>query len=170
MQGSCSELSTPDKGVDSTKKAMEAAGRLLARRAYSRTELEKHLTSAGFEPGTVEATLQRLHELGLVDDAAFAAEWIENRANRKGLGPRRLREELEKKGIAGEVIDSILDSGRDEELSRATEIAAGHLARVVDLPLVKQANRLQSLLARRGFGAEVVDLAVRAVLPPEGWD
>ena len=132
--------------------------------------MEKRLGTAGFEPDTVEATLRRLEELGLMDDSAFAAEWIESRAARKGLGRRRLRAELERKGIAPELIETALESGSDGELARAIEIAATHLRKVADLPLVKQAGRLQALLARRGFGEEVVDSAVRAVLPPEGWD
>ena len=142
----------------------------MARRAYSEAELRDRLSAAGYETDMVESTLERLQSLGLIDDAAFASQWVEQRADRKGLGSRRLRAELEKKGVATDVIDSIIESGAEGELTRATEIAAGHLRKVVDLPLVKQAARLQSLLARRGFSEEVVEPAVRAVLPPEGWD
>lgn len=141
----------------------------MARRAYSRSELEKRLTNAGYAAEDVAATLERLGELRLIDDADFAAVWVEQRA-RRGLGAERLRAELENKGVAREVIDLILESSGDDELARATAIAATHLEKVIDLPLPRQASRLQGLLARRGFSEEVVDSAVRAVLPPEGWD
>jgi regulatory protein len=149
---------------------MEAAGRLLSVRARSESELRVRLGAKGFDTDEVDTALGRLRELRLVDDEEFARQWVEQRSGRKGLGARRLRSELIGKGVDPEVIDSVLAPSTEDELERAKEIAAGHLRKVVGLPLEKQAARLFGFLCRRGFAPEVVDPAVRAVLPPEGWD
>jgi regulatory protein len=149
---------------------MEAAGRLLGVRARSEVELRQRLTAKGFDDTDVDAALGRLRELRLIDDEEFARQWVEQRSGRKGLGAERLRRELGSKGIASEVIESVLADNSDDELERAKEIAAAHLRKFGDLPLPKQAARLFGFLSRRGFAPEVVDPAVRAVLPPEGWD
>jgi len=51
----------------------------LAVRQRSRRELERRLVQAGFDPDAVEAELVRLEEVGLIDDAAFAAALVESR-------------------------------------------------------------------------------------------
>ncbi len=149
---------------------MERAGKWLALRPRSEAELRDRLLQGGFEPGVVEDTLGRLRELKLVDDFAFAQQWVEERAARKGLGPAKLAAELSAKGIEQAAIEAAIASLADEELTRAKEVAAARIRRLAELPLAVQAARLEGSLARRGFSAEVSEQAVKAVLPPEGWD
>ncbi len=148
---------------------MDAAGRLLVRRAHTEAELRTRLATAGFDAEMIDATIERLGCLKLVDDTAFAGQWVEERAIRKGLGPLKLRAELEAKGVATEAIEQALAETGDE-LTRATELAAGRLSRLARLPLQKQGTRLFAWLVGRGFDAEIAEAAARAVLPPEGWD
>ncbi|HYI46616.1 MAG TPA: regulatory protein RecX [Actinomycetota bacterium] len=150
--------------------AIEAAGRLLTVRGRSESELRQRLVAKKFPEDEVEAAMTRLRELNLVDDGQFAAQWVEERSSGKGYGSERLRRELAAKGVAPELIESALQSCGDGDLARATELAAKQVRKVVDLPLNRQATRLYGFLKRRGFSSEVTDSAVRAVLPPEGWD
>lgn len=147
------------------KEAMSKAGRSLARRPHSRAELGLKLKA--FEPEVVEAALVRLEELGLIDDVAFAEQWVRERS--QGRGPRALRVELAQKGVAQEVIEAALGSG-DDEAVRADELAARHLRKVASRHPQKQAAAIQGMLLRRGFSMDVAIAAARRVLPPEGWD
>jgi regulatory protein len=145
------------------------AGRLLAARARTEKEIVERLSVAAFEPGVVQRVLGRLRELDLVDDAAFARQWIEERGSR-GRGARLLTHELRVRGIDSDTIRCALEDAGGDETGAATELAARHLRRVADLPVAKQMARLAGLLARRGYPEEVVEEVVRSVLPPEGWD
>src|SRR5918992_6044157 len=98
--GAAVEESPSDPGL---RKAMERAGRWLALRPRTESELRDRLQEGGFDEDTVERVLARLAELRLVDDEAFAKQWVEERARRKGLGPRALVADLESKGISLEV-------------------------------------------------------------------
>lgn len=152
------------------REAMARAGRLLATRPRSEAELSRRLADAGFEPDAVDAVLARLRELGLVDDAGFALQWIHERSARKKLSPRALMHELRAKGIdAGVAEDALARAGLDET-AQATELAARYVRRVASKPLREQAAGIQQMLARRGYSFETAEAAARAVLPPEGWD
>lgn len=143
---------------------------MLALRARSEKEIRDRLTEAEFDAEVVEVTVARLHELDLLDDVAFAKQWIEERAERKGLGPRALVSELYRKGIERSVAEQALsECGVDEE-AQARDEAARHLRKVIRFPLRQQATKLQQMLVRKGFSYEAADAGVRSVLPPEGWD
>jgi regulatory protein len=149
---------------------MQRAGRLLASRARSERELGDRLSRAGFDEPTVEATLRRLRELGLVDDADFARRWVEERAATKGLGPVLLMSELRSKGVDVAVAETAIAEAGVDEIAQATELAAALVTRVARKPLERQANSLWQMLRRKGYSSDAAEAAVKAVFPPEGWD
>jgi regulatory protein len=152
------------------REAMARAGRLLATRARSEAELRSRLTDAGFEPAVVSAAVDRLKTLGLVDDAEFARQWVRERAARKKLSARALLHELTGKGIDREVADEALAEAGLDEVAQATDLASRYVRRVASKPLRDQASRVRQMLVRRGYSPETCEAAVKAVLPPEGWD
>jgi regulatory protein len=150
--------------------AMERAARLLAASSRSETDLRGRLAGAGYPADVVERVLGRLGELGLVNDFAFAREWIDRRMRARRLSPRALLAELEAKGVAPETAEAALaESGLDEDAA-AREWAARLSGKVSSRPLGEQAGRLRDMLVRRGFSPEAAEGAVRWVLPPDGWD
>lgn len=155
--------------ADSHQRAMTRAGRWLALRPRTVTEMRTRLSEGGFDPETVEGAIARLVELRLLDDLAYAEQYVEERA-RKGLGPHALRAELETKGVDAETAGAAVAGVEDDETRIATEVAVKALKRLADRPLEQQAARLRQALARKGFSEEAAREAVRAVLPPEGWD
>lgn len=152
------------------REAMARAGRLLASRPRSEAELASRLTDAGFEPAVVEAVVERLKALALLDDAEFALQWVRELSARKKLSARVLVHELHGKGIDREVAEAALARAGLDELAQATELAASYVRRVASKPLREQATRITQMLARRGYSFETAEAAARAVLPPEGWD
>lgn len=152
------------------REAMARAGRLLATRPRSVAEITRRLGDAGFEPAVVGAAVERLQALGLVDDAQFALQWIQERSTRKRLSARALLHELHGKGIDRETAEGALAKAGLDEVSQATEVASRYVRRVASKPLGEQATRIQQMLSRRGFSYEACQAAIKAVLPPEGWD
>jgi len=153
---------------DPYREAMGKAGRILARRAHSEQELRDKLGTR-LNDAVGDVVVARLQQLGLVDDAAFARQWVEERAARKGRGV--LAAELEAKGIDTEVIEGILSRFPEEhEEARARELAVKHLDKVAGKPLPRQAASILQMLLRRGFEPELAEAATQAVLPPKGWD
>ena len=152
------------------REAMQRAGHLLASRPRTEHEIRIRLSSAGFEDPIVDRTIARLIELRLVDDAAFTRQWIAERAVAKGKAGQALISELAEKGVDRELVEEALAESGIDEVAQAAALAARFLPKVAGRPLERQAEALMGRLLRRGFSHEVARDAVRAVLPPEGWD
>src|SRR5439155_26343498 len=94
-------------GAEGADKALQAALRFIESRPRSAAEIRERLRRKAFEPNAIEAAIGRLSDLGLVDDAAFARFWIENRQTCRPRGASALREELRRKGVDRAVVDSV---------------------------------------------------------------
>jgi len=86
--------------VDDPADVLAAAARFLEARPRSTDEVRRRLRDAGYRVDLVDAALDRLAQLGYLDDAAFARAWVESRDRARPRGARALRDELRGKGVA----------------------------------------------------------------------
>ncbi|WP_432278623.1 recombination regulator RecX [Nocardia carnea] len=161
-----SEAGDPDGDPSggSVEQAKEACLRLLAVRARSRAELAQRLAAKGFAAEVAERALDRLAEVGLVDDAEFARQWVRQRHGFAGKGRQALAQELRRKGVAAEDASAALaDVTADDEHARATELVRRKLRTLpAGLDRDKAMRRLVGMLARRGYGHSVAYTVVRS--------
>lgn len=151
---STSEPADPPKpaGPKREEQARDVCLRLLTVRARTRAELEAQLTKRGFPDDVGARVLDRLVEVGLLDDAAFAQEWVRSRRANAGKGKRALAAELRTKGVDAELIADTLDSvDAGEWRVRAEELVATKLRREKLDDVQKVTRRLVAMLARRGY-------------------
>jgi len=102
----------------------------------------------------IQDVLAKLQERRWVDDAAFAAFWIENRESFKPRSRHALRVELRQKGISDQIIEASLADV--DELASAYEAARGRAARLAHLDYQTFRRRLGGFLQRRGFGYDEI--------------
>jgi regulatory protein len=140
-------------------KALQLAMRYLDSRPRSAAELREKLTRKEIPPEAIDSALARLQELGLVDDAAFARYWVENRQILRPRGTQALRDELRRKGIDRNVIEATV---RDEELVGDQSAGAWQLARKALRKYAQSPDkqtfqrRMGGYLQRRGFSFDVI--------------
>ncbi len=128
--------------------------RLLTVRARTRSELTEQLAKRGYEEDLSAKVLNRLTEVGLIDDEDFAEQWVRSRHANSGKGKRALAVELRKKGVDKEVIDAALaELDPAAERQRAEQLVRDKLRRerLDDDGDVKVTRRLVGMLARRGY-------------------
>ena len=114
--------------------------------------------------------LDRLAEVGLVDDADFAEQWVRSRRANAGKGKRALAAELRTKGVPGEVITAVLaDIDAEAERERAEQLVRDKLRRerLSEADDPKVMRRLVGMLARRGYGQSMALDVVRLELASE---
>ena len=146
--------------------AYRTAVRSLERRSFARADLGRRLQRKGHPREAVAAALDRLAAQRLLDDAAFALNYVETRAAR-GRGPSRLLRDLLAMGVERRLIDRALaahaaDPG--DETAVPLALATRRAAQLGDLPAGVKRRRLLAFLARRGFtGREVGELVRRVV-------
>ena len=167
---------TPDgeQAQDPRKREEQAKNvclRLLTVRARTRSELIEQLTKRGYEEDLSAKVLNRLTEVGLIDDEDFAEQWVRSRHANSGKGKRALAVELRKKGVDKEVIDAALaDLDPAAERQRAEQLVRDKLRRERlddDDGDVKVTRRLVGMLARRGYHQSMALDVVRDELAGE---
>ncbi|WP_415154731.1 regulatory protein RecX [Propionicimonas sp.] len=144
--------------------AREIALRQLTVRARTRAELERALARRNVPAEVVREVLDRLTDVGLVDDAVFARDWLAA-GERRHKSRRALLAELATKGVDRDVVEGVLaelDGDNDYLVARGFAERKAASMRALD-PQVRY-RRLAGALARRGFAASVVAQVTREVL------
>ncbi len=141
--------------ADAVAVAREIALRRLSVRARSRKELAQDLAKRDVPAEAAKQVLDRFTEVGLIDDAAFAAQWVESRGSRSGAS--RLRQELRQKGVADEhIADAVGGRDDDADITAARALAQRKATAMGRLDRVVRERRLAALLGRRGFSTAVI--------------
>jgi regulatory protein len=167
MTASCPLPSTSEPSRD--EQARTLCLRLLTARARTRAELAGQLAKRGYPDDVSTRVLDRLADVGLVDDVDFAEQWVHSRRVNAGKGKRALAAELHTKGVDNDVIASVLsDINPDAERDRAEELVRKKLRRenLSDDDL-RLRRRLVAMLARRGYGQTMAYDVVSAELTAE---
>lgn len=136
--------------------------RLLGGREHSRAELERKLAPHEQEPGQLQRVLDDLQARGFISEQRVVESVLHRRAVR--LGAARIRQELQQKGIADELVAQAVQQLRATEFDRAR----GVWQRRFGTPPQEAAERARQsrFLAARGFGGDVI----RRVLGGSGDD
>lgn len=120
---------------------------LIARRPRSRWELEDYLRRKDSPAPLTEQILNKLSELGYVDDLKFAQLWVENRRLLRPTSRRRLIQELRQKRVPQEVIEEVLTEDETDELSVLREMVIKKRRQTK----YQDDLKLMQYLARQGF-------------------
>ncbi len=123
----CVNDSVNEESLDEMKaesnivRAKEKALYLLEYRARTAKELMDKLTPI-FGTDAAESAVQRMEELGLIDDEAFAREYARTLLFSKKLSPKSAVYELMKKGIERNTAEEILDEYECDEQEQIRQI------------------------------------------------
>lgn len=138
------------------KNALDYAARLLAPRAMSEHTLREKMTKKEFAPEDIDYAVQRLTELGALNDEDFAGTLARYYAG-KGFGRQKVAQELRRRGIGREISDRVLQG-----FAPCSEQVVAYLEKTLhgetrDKRLLRKAA---AGLYRRGFSWEQIDAAI----------
>ena len=130
---------------------------LLSRRDHGRRELRRKLVQRGLDADEVDAALDRLHDLGLLDDLR-SAESLLRALVRQARGPLRIRQKMRERGFDAELVDQVLSECEVDWVSLCRE-------RSYKRELIPDDHRsrakLQRSLMQQGFRMDTVMSVVR---------
>lgn len=153
------------QSVDPAQRAREICLRQLAIRPRTRAELAQALRRAGISDQVAAEVLDRYHEVGMIDDAAFARAWVTSRHHGRGLARRALGAELRRRGVdpetVGDALDQ-LDADTEEATARALVERRLRTSGGVEAPVL--VRRLVGMLARKGYAPGLAYRVVKEVL------
>lgn len=111
----------------------------------------------GVSPNITDRCMHALLDKEYVNDEKFTTWWVETRHQRKGISTRKLRAELQSKGVTPGVIEQALATGPRDDREELRKIIAKKQHRY------DTEQKLIAYLARQGFSYD----DIRAVLNEE---
>jgi regulatory protein len=138
--------------------ALDAAVRFLANRPRSEHEIRRRLARTAVPDDVVKRVLGQLRRWNLVDDAAFARYWAEQRHTFRPRGPRLLKAELRQHGVAADLAATTAEQAAATAGQDAYRVAARRAEQLASQRLDERTfrTRLAQLLARRGFDWDTI--------------
>ncbi len=128
----------------------------------TRAQLATTLRKRGCADEVAGAVLDRMTDVGLIDDVAFAELLVQSRRRTKGLSGAALAKELREKGVDEQIAQAALGAvDPDSERAQAEELVARKLRTMSGLDPQVQARRLAAMLARKGYPADTAYAVVR---------
>lgn len=149
-------------------KTYDRALRLLAARGRSVRELRRRLLAVKEPEEHVTAAIERLEAIGALDDDDYARQVARSQMVGRGYAPRRLRQELAKRGVARDVADRAIEVVLTEDAAPGSfgaeqgvdpavtieRIARKKMRGLGSVDPEARARRLYAFLARRGYDGD----------------
>ncbi len=144
-------------------RAKEKALYLLEYRDHTKKELTEKIARTAASREAAEAAVDRMEELGLIDDDSYGRRYARELFVRKKYGPLRVRQELRQKGIDPELISELLEEYDDPEAftERIGEILEREYCGWREDEKVKR--RAFSALQRMGYSYEHIREGMRGL-------
>ncbi|MFZ2025336.1 MAG: regulatory protein RecX [Microgenomates group bacterium] len=130
--------------------------------AEIRIYLAKRATRFHMAETAVLEALERLTQLRLVDDAAYARMFVESRMRSRPKGERLIRMELKKKGVQSDIIEAICSENFTTEGEESSELMQARKAiekkwrQWQSLPIQERKQKVYRFLASRGFSSTAI--------------
>ncbi len=144
----------------------EAAVKALARGARSTAEMRSLLEKRKASKKKIETVLRRLRENGYLDDARFARWFVSARLENELQGRRRVRQDLERRGVSPEIVREAV--GRGFEEVEESELLRRHITRKLrpSRPFSKPsaAVSMHQRLLRAGFASDTIVRELKRML------
>ena len=145
-------------------RARERALYLLGLRDYACKELEQKLYTEA-DPATAAAVVERLREVGLLDDERYAARLARSLSETKHYPRRRMEQELRHRGIDPLTAQSAVEELDGEDYEQALAILQRKYYNKLNDP--DSRRRVVAALARRGFSFGAIRRAMDEMGAPD---
>lgn len=142
--------------------AKQKALHYIGYRPRATAEIRKKLKSEDFSESVIEKVIERLSELGFLNDLQFAEAFSQSRLRK--YGQERIKMDLRRLGISDSIIQNALSKTADEDQIQiqVEELAEKLLLKYQKEPdLHKRRQKLYAALIRRGYRHDVVGEVVR---------
>lgn len=138
--GEFQQLSADDKIYNQTL-------RYIALRPRTKWEIEVYLNKKDASPTLLETTLNKLSNVGLIDDNKYAQSFVNDRRLLRPSSRRKIVNDLRKKHIPSVIIEEVVGSESEDEQSALKAI----IERKRQQTKYQDDLKLMQYLARQGF-------------------
>lgn len=150
-------------------KALNYAILLLSYRGRSSKEIADKMKEKGYAADIIDTTLQKLGQLGYVNDVEFAKILIRDKQRLKKAGKNLIRVELWQKGIASDLIDQLVNQSisEEDEFERAKTLFLKKVNTYSRDDQKAKKRKGYGFLIRKGYSSEIASRVIRECFTEE---
>lgn len=149
---------------------MEHALKYLTAKDRTVSEMQTYLDGKEFGEADVDAAIERLKELGILDDRRYAQRFVETRLASKPVSSAHLREQMRGHGLSQEDIDAAMETVDEQsDADNALTVARKYFRQFHALAPEKRRERVLSRLTARGFSYDVSRKAFETAEQEDEW-
>ncbi len=151
---------------DESKRALSASFMHLSHSEKSEKQMRDFLAKKEFSQTAIQQAITRLQELGYLNDAALAENFI---SGSKTLGRRAIEYKLREKGIDYEIIQNSLKAlDEEDQFTCAKALAEKQAERYRKAEGKLRRQKIRDFLARRGFEWDTITDVLNEI--SENWE
>ena len=147
-----------NKTNETYRKALNTALRILTRRDHSKQELYQKLKARGYAGDVIDGVISQCERLDYVNDERTVRVVI-RQLHKKGYGLKRIRFELNLKGLRGKQVQEMVSQSvsLSDERQCADKIFQKHIRRFErEKDISKRKDKIYRFLYSRGFSKTVI--------------
>ena len=147
---------------------MDEALRFLGGRARTVREVERRLDECEFGEAEISAVVERLIELGLLNDASYAEQFVQTRLSTKPVSRAHLREQLLQHEVDRDALErALLLVDEETETGSALAVAQKYARQGERLPEDEKREFVLKRLMARGYSYDDARTALEQALGGE---
>jgi regulatory protein len=136
------------QGLSINDKLYNKTTRYAALRPHTLWEISEYLRRQQASPTLTAEILNKLSNIGLIDDTKYAQSYVHDRQLLRPTSRRKIMFELQKKHVAKEIIEAVLTEGEQSDQSALHSL----IERKRQQTRYQDDLKLMQYLARQGFG------------------
>lgn len=161
-------MTKPKSSAESGRTPMDEALRFLGARARTVREVERRLDACEFGEVEVYETVERLKDLGLLNDFTYAELFVQTRLSTKPVSRAHLREQLMQHEVDRDALEqALLLVDEETEAGSAVAIAAKYARQGARLPEDEKREFVLKRLMARGYSYDAARNALEQALSGE---
>ncbi len=140
------------------RKALKTALRILTRRDHSKYEISQKLGARGYAGEVIDDVISKCERMDYINDERTAQVFI-RQLHRKGYGPKRIKFELNLKGLRGKNFQDVVSQSisLSDERQGAEKIFQKHIRRFErEKDVSKRKDKIYRFLYGRGYSKTVI--------------
>ncbi len=141
--------------------ARRRAFNILGYHSVSERQLFNKLTEKGADEDTAQRVVDKMRELGLVNDEALLKEKVRQLSQVKKYGEKRIITDLMLKGFSKSDIQNALYELSPDDFSLVCEIIEKKYQSILEDSDIKTRQKVMNALLRRGFSYDVIKSAIQ---------
>lgn len=149
---------------DEVRKAFNKAIQFLSFRMRSEHEVKEKLLDAEYGEAVVLEAIQKLYQLGFLNDETFSKALLETQKKTGKKGPRAIQQELIKKGIEKSLQEEVLESYTEEDQTQIAQTLAEKIANQQSSKTPRQVKqKIQDTLLRKGYSYAIISKVINEI-------